>query len=515
MKNFSSFLLKLILISIVGVFLSSCFSGETSEGYIKILEFKVEPDQINRSDTTEEITLFWKVDFVSSTGNYDANLYVSCDQTIDENDIVFPLGTYSRESVYLEDLPEKDKILQTMKYACNSTYIYLILQAKIQSEDGQDIVDTFVKPISITGSFNQKKWTFMVYMDADNDLDEYADLDLEEMKSVGSTDEVNIVVLVDKYWESPYAYFVQKGDLIPWKAFEEDVSNSSVLVNFVSSAISRYPAQHYALILWNHGGGFKRKSTRDLLIDFHPFSKMDILSLKNALLTIKNSVLNGKKINILGFDACLMGMTEIAYELKDTAEIMIASEDVEPGEGWPYDKILNELTTYPEMDDKTLASLIISNYNSTNGTTLSAINLNYMDELKNNATNLVTALVNILNGTDNDTKEKLLNLQVFRFESEPDFIDLFNATAILISSNLSDNCTSAAENLWKLKDKLVLYNYAGDENIYGLSLWLPTDYLDYLSYKEHYEALSFCNETGWGKFIEKFIEALTGGSSSS
>ena len=44
-----------------------------------------------------------------------------------------------------------------------------------------------------------KNWTFMVYLDADNNLEKYGIKDLNEMEKIGSTDEVNVVVLFDRW----------------------------------------------------------------------------------------------------------------------------------------------------------------------------------------------------------------------------------------------------------------------------------------------------------------------------
>jgi hypothetical protein len=61
-----------------------------------------------------------------------------------------------------------------------------------------------------------KKWTFMVYIDADNNLDPYAELDLKEMESIGSTGDVNIVALVDLlYVNGTVMYYISKESRIP------------------------------------------------------------------------------------------------------------------------------------------------------------------------------------------------------------------------------------------------------------------------------------------------------------
>src|SRR5262249_16326625 len=70
----------------------------------------------------------------------------------------------------------------------------------------------------------------------------------------------------------------------------------------------------------------------------------------------------GQKLDILGCDACLMNMLEICYEMKDTASVMVGSEETEPGAGWPYAAILGKLTKTPTMAPADLARCIANEY---------------------------------------------------------------------------------------------------------------------------------------------------------
>ena len=57
----------------------------------------------------------------------------------------------------------------------------------------------------------------------------------------------------------------------------------------------------------------------------------------------------GQKVDILAFDACLMQMLEVSYAVKDHVDIMLASEDIEPGEGWAYYESMAPIAANPEM----------------------------------------------------------------------------------------------------------------------------------------------------------------------
>ena len=44
----------------------------------------------------------------------------------------------------------------------------------------------------------------------------------------------------------------------------------------------------------------------------------------------------GRKLDLLGFDTCLMSAYEVALQLAPYAEKLLASEETEPGHGWQY-----------------------------------------------------------------------------------------------------------------------------------------------------------------------------------
>ena len=46
-------------------------------------------------------------------------------------------------------------------------------------------------------------------------------------------------------------------------------------------------------------------------------------------------------------DACLVMMVELAWQLRDSLEILVGSEIEEPNDGWPYGEIIAFLTAQP------------------------------------------------------------------------------------------------------------------------------------------------------------------------
>jgi hypothetical protein len=88
----------------------------------------------------------------------------------------------------------------------------------------------------------------------------------------------------------------------------------------------------------------------------------DYLDNKELKVAVAGALPAAGKFDILGCDACLMNMIEICYEMRDTANFMVGSEDSEPGAGWAYADVLRALATKPDLDPRSLAKTIVKSY---------------------------------------------------------------------------------------------------------------------------------------------------------
>lgn len=114
------------------------------------------------------------------------------------------------------------------------------------------------------------------------------------------------------------------------------MGDPNVLVNFTNWGITNYEADHYYLILWSHGDGWETGEDNSQNNDLRTYE------LKYALSKIKEAN-NGLKLDIVGFDACRMGLLEVDYQLVDYADIAIGSEKDVEWDGLPYDMVLERL----------------------------------------------------------------------------------------------------------------------------------------------------------------------------
>jgi hypothetical protein len=135
--------------------------------------------------------------------------------------------------------------------------------------------------------------------------------------------------------------------------------------------IKKYPADYYMVILSGHGSGTEQ--------DFFLRDENGPLSLIPSSLNIPDleqvftkggdvdkaleEAKRGGKINILGFDACLMSMAEICYQLRaSVVDLMIGSEGFSPSAGWPLHSILKVLNNKPNIEPEPLARRIVNRY---------------------------------------------------------------------------------------------------------------------------------------------------------
>jgi hypothetical protein len=335
----------------------------------------------------------------------------------------------------------------------------------------------------------QKKWTVMVYLAGDNNLDGAGTVDLKEMKSVGSTDAINIIAQFDREGNKGESkrYFLRKGRTLDADAVtnlgETNTGDPKVLEEFITWGVSAYPAEHYLVVIWNHGAGWddtnvyrmvrdnlnmdvSRKAgivakaagksqgavsnrqirrimagplnkvlfgasirmaltTRAIAFDDQAKDFIDNQELKKVLASVQKKL--KRKIDILGMDACLMNMAEVAYQVRGSVAFCVGSQEVEPGDGWPYDKILVELVKKPGMLPRELTRLIVgkylASYGASDGVTQSALDLEKADAIATACDALAKVLIDNL--TNDNVRGALLMArnQVQSFEV-PDYVDL-------------------------------------------------------------------------------------------
>jgi hypothetical protein len=131
------------------------------------------------------------------------------------------------------------------------------------------------------------------------------------------------------------------------------MGDPAALADFLAWGTANYPAQHIALVLWDHGGGCSG-------LDWDESSPgEDHLALSELASTLQTA---GASLDIVGFDACLMGRMDVLAALAPYAGLVVASEEVIPATGWDYRTWLGHLYVQPAMPPRDLAGIMVSDY---------------------------------------------------------------------------------------------------------------------------------------------------------
>lgn len=362
-------------------------------------------------------------------------------------------------------------------------------------------------------------WTFMVYLDADNNLDPAGVDDISEMQMVGSTDKVNIVVLFDRWHEKSgfngtAMLYIYKGENETiWGGWtnehELNMGDPEVLAWFISYVAAKYPADNYALIIWDHGGNWEGVCW--------DWTNGDYLTIKEVQEAIE---IAGVKIDLLEFDACIMAGVEIAYMLKLTGmvDVMVASEDFVPWDGLPYELILADLVAHPEWDATAFAVCMVDRYVEYYSTqdvnrvfvTLSAMDLANMNLLVHGIKDLANELiVHFMRYRDAITAAKdAADRYWFGFWIQGAYIDLHQFTGNL--SIFEENLKGLTDPILELWDDVVIYAKCAEgphiRDGAGLTIYFPRNEEIYWSPDEYYESVrDFVEYTQWLTLLEMYF----------
>jgi hypothetical protein len=166
---------------------------------------------------------------------------------------------------------------------------------------------------------------------------------------------------------------------------ELNLGSGATLSAFLDFALSRYAADHTALIVWGHGGGYRggAPSSPAGPAGGTKALSLDAASGRDTLVTPElGSAISGRGLSVVGLDVCYGAMLEIAYEIRHDTEYFIASQDVVSTDGWEYDSFLSLLVD-GELSPRGFADAAVDHfagaYQSTQRAAISAIDLKEID----------------------------------------------------------------------------------------------------------------------------------------
>lgn len=409
----------------------------------------------------------------------------------------------------------------------------------VDGDDSDQTTDTSPDTSTDTSTAAyDRNWTVMVYMGGDNNLSDAALFDLNEMEAVGSDDNMAIVAQYEfSAGESPslpstmvnttFRQYIENDNNISSVnvSTAENIGNVNMgdedsLSDFIEYAITNYPANNYALLIWSHGGGWKvaKANSRGAVVDDTSSSIMSLPDLADAVDSAETST--ESHIAVINFDACLMGMYEVAYEFRGLTDYLVASEESIPGDGNPYDALLAALKVNPDSSASDLATLIVDsyyNYYSTQSrvqnTTISALDMSKIDSLDSAILGLASALM--ADATSLSVIQAAQeNTQHYAYTN---YHDLYDLSQYLVNQ-MSGYVETAAQAVMTAVTNMVVANKTTGDGVTksnGIAIYLPatdeTSDADLEAYAilRSNTARSAANGT-WGKYIETLIATLGG-----
>ena len=384
------------------------------------------------------------------------------------------------------------------------------------------------------------QWTVLVYLDADNDLENAGIRNFNQMEMIGSTRNVHVVVQMDRMrgndpnndsWTDTRRYLIihdsdpQKMNSLRLDTTEAaldrappnngggapggdsanlgelNMADPRTLRDFVGWGMTEFPADHYLLIVWDHGTGWQVRSAaveplyRYIVVDSTSSSLLNVHDIPDALA--------GVEPDVIAFDACYMQELEVAYELRNSASYMVGSSAVEPSPGYNYARLLSNI---PDgADPAQLSRIIVQQYaieypDPKANITQSAIDLSKID-------NLASAMDTFARMLDAQSNTWGASLAVARVNSL-DYsstssarynVDLLHYAGLCANAIGAPAAPAYAGISAALADTVIASVHNTDmPDAHGLAVYAPSP----VKYDPLYSQLSFARDTFWDNWLE-------------
>lgn len=222
-------------------------------------------------------------------------------------------------------------------------------------------------PAALAQSVETKEWTVYIHLNADNNLGSFGSADLAEMKAASAAAGAHIVVAYDneQQGDSKLVSLVGSQETMLESGVEYDMGDWRLMAAMADRVFRDFPSRHRMVIMWNHGSGWRSilgqpPVERGISYDDTSGNHITTQQMASAMAEIARD----RRVDVLAYDACLMQMVETGYELHESVDLIAASEETEPGDGYQYTSLVKVLAKAPSPVDlgKRLADAYIAQY---------------------------------------------------------------------------------------------------------------------------------------------------------
>jgi hypothetical protein len=380
------------------------------------------------------------------------------------------------------------------------------------------------------------KWTFLVYLNGANNLQQFGPLNVNQMEQVGSSADVNIVVQWKQAtcsdcgstgWQSTRRYYITQNnditknggngtDAVGSRLVQDlgpsvDAGDWRTLHDFITWGEQNYPADHYALVVWDHGSGwypipgFTPRSVKARAVSFDDATRSEIEAWQ-----LPQALAAPTKLDMVIWDASLMQMTEVAYEIRNATNVIVGSEESPPGFGYPYQVILADLVGNPNMTaaqfgtdivDQTVAYYTAHpSLNPSQDNTQSAIDASKLNALGVSLDTFSTLL--LAHSTDSAAALATARTSAENYapsEGYSDYKDLYDYADLVKNNVTAPDLKTAAGNVQQAITDSLIDNKHGPNHpkSHALTIYVPAA----SSYQATYVNLAFALNTHWSQWL--------------
>ena len=376
----------------------------------------------------------------------------------------------------------------TLDLAADETYSVQVQSGAVRDLAGNAFAGADFDFTTARATTPSGSWNIMIYIAGDNDLESFGVGDVNEMESVRLPDGVRISVMFDRspsYDSSNGNWSGTRQGMIVYdganttmtslpiatNVAEVNTGLSSSLTNFINWSDTTVNADNNMLVIWNHGGGLQG-------VAWDYSSRSDFLTFNE----IKNAIgaSSVDHFEVIGFDACLMAMAELVYDLGGYADYVIASQELEPGDGWDYAGFINLLRADSSLDARDVAVAVVDSYTPQyarmSDITLSAVATGSFSAVTRELNDFVAAAL-ALSSSNSDWSVMRSAANVAREfpygDASYGFADLGQFMSLIATNATSATLKAEAGQVRLALDEAVVAEAGTVSEATGLSIYLP------------------------------------------
>ena len=295
---------------------------------------------------------------------------------------------------------------------------------------------------------------------------------------------------------------------------QSDMGDYRVLQDFAHWGAQNYPADHMAVLVWDHGSGWRpvnRSATNKRLSPRYRAVSQDNetngeIETQEIPLALANLA---QPIDMLIFDCSLEMMVEVAYEVRNTARVMVGSEESPPGNGYPYDRWINALKATglnPCDVGNSIVTTFVAVYPTQSDITQSVIELSKMPPIAAALDTFGASLITHRNDQAALLQTARDSVQSYAY---PDNKDLFSYAEIIRAGTTAPDLKSAAANLQSTllgSSGVIIQSMHGSSNqtgSRGLAVYVPNQF----NYLASYNDLALTHAAPrWAQFLQAQVQ---------